>query len=139
MTSCLTSLGSACMTIDNFCFYLQSRLIQTSQTGGQWYSNSMIHRCAAGAKLQTRTFTVCLLVPFFAKKNSLFPSCLPISLSLTHLSLSFPLPLACLTLFPSPPLPAYLSFPHSSRSLTYARHSKDITLCITRISIKHKL
>jgi len=28
------------MTTDNFCFYLQSRLIQTSQTGGQWYSDT---------------------------------------------------------------------------------------------------
>jgi hypothetical protein len=28
------------MTTDNFCFYLQNRLIQTSQTGGQWYSDS---------------------------------------------------------------------------------------------------
>jgi hypothetical protein len=28
------------MTNDNFCFYLQNRLIQTSQTGGQWYSNT---------------------------------------------------------------------------------------------------
>jgi hypothetical protein len=26
------------MTTDNFCVYLQNRLIQTSQTGGQWYS-----------------------------------------------------------------------------------------------------
>jgi hypothetical protein len=25
---------------DNFCFYLQNRLIQTSQTGGQWYSDT---------------------------------------------------------------------------------------------------
>jgi hypothetical protein len=32
--------GSSCMTTDNFCFYLQNRLIQTSQTGGQWYSNT---------------------------------------------------------------------------------------------------
>jgi hypothetical protein len=24
----------------NFCFYLQNRLIQTSQTGGQWYSDA---------------------------------------------------------------------------------------------------
>ncbi len=24
----------------NFCFYLQNRLIQTSQTGGQWYSDT---------------------------------------------------------------------------------------------------
>jgi hypothetical protein len=27
------------MTTDNFCFYLQSSLIQTSQTGGQWYNS----------------------------------------------------------------------------------------------------
>jgi len=26
------------MATDNFSFYLQNRLIQTSQTGGQWYS-----------------------------------------------------------------------------------------------------
>jgi len=28
------------MTTDNFCFYLQNRLIQTSQSGGQWYSDT---------------------------------------------------------------------------------------------------
>jgi hypothetical protein len=28
------------MTTDNFCFYLQSRLFQTSQTGGQWYNDT---------------------------------------------------------------------------------------------------
>jgi hypothetical protein len=28
--------GISCMTTNNFCFYLQNRLIQTSQTGGQW-------------------------------------------------------------------------------------------------------
>ncbi len=28
------------MTNDNFCFYLQNRLIQTSQTGGQQYSDT---------------------------------------------------------------------------------------------------
>jgi hypothetical protein len=28
------------MTTNNFCFYLQNRLVQTSQTGGQWYSNT---------------------------------------------------------------------------------------------------
>ncbi len=33
-------LGISCMTTDNFCFYLQNRLIQTSQTGGQWYSDA---------------------------------------------------------------------------------------------------
>jgi hypothetical protein len=38
LTSCLTGLD--CMTTDIFCFYLQKRLIQTSQTGGQWYSDT---------------------------------------------------------------------------------------------------
>jgi hypothetical protein len=28
------------MTTDNFCFYLQNRVIQTSQTGGQRYSDT---------------------------------------------------------------------------------------------------
>jgi hypothetical protein len=28
------------MTADNFCFYLQNRQFQTSQTGGQLYSDS---------------------------------------------------------------------------------------------------
>jgi hypothetical protein len=28
------------MTTDNFCFYLQNRLIQTGQTGGQQYSDT---------------------------------------------------------------------------------------------------
>ncbi len=28
------------MTTDNFYFYLRNRLIQTSQTGGQWYSDT---------------------------------------------------------------------------------------------------
>ncbi len=39
LTSCLTGLESA-VTTDNFCLYLQNRLIQTSQTGGQWYSDT---------------------------------------------------------------------------------------------------
>ena len=32
--------GISCMTTDNFCFYLQNRLLQTSQAGGQQYSDS---------------------------------------------------------------------------------------------------
>jgi len=28
------------MTNNNFCFYLQNRLIQTSPTGGRWYSDT---------------------------------------------------------------------------------------------------
>jgi hypothetical protein len=30
------------MTTDNFCFYLQNRPIQTSQTGGQEYSDTSL-------------------------------------------------------------------------------------------------
>jgi hypothetical protein len=30
----------SCMTTDNFCFYLQNGQMQTSQTGGQWYSDT---------------------------------------------------------------------------------------------------
>jgi len=32
--------GISCMTNDNFCFYLQNRLILTSQTGGQQYNDT---------------------------------------------------------------------------------------------------
>ena len=32
--------GISCMTTDHFCFYFQNRLLQTSQTGGQWYSDT---------------------------------------------------------------------------------------------------
>jgi hypothetical protein len=39
LTSCLTGLELA-VTTDKFCFYLQNRLIQTSQTGGQRYSDT---------------------------------------------------------------------------------------------------
>jgi hypothetical protein len=36
----LTWFEISCMAADNFCFYLQNRLIQTSQTGGQWHSDT---------------------------------------------------------------------------------------------------
>jgi hypothetical protein len=32
--------GINCLTTDNICFYLQNRPILTSQTGGQWYSDT---------------------------------------------------------------------------------------------------
>ncbi len=32
--------GISCMTTDNFCFYLQNRLIQTSQTGRQQFRDT---------------------------------------------------------------------------------------------------
>jgi hypothetical protein len=33
-------LGISCVTTDNFCFYLQNRLIQTGQAGSQQYSDT---------------------------------------------------------------------------------------------------
>ncbi len=39
LTSCLTGLELAVRQLPLFCFYLQNRLIQISQTGGQWYSD----------------------------------------------------------------------------------------------------
>jgi hypothetical protein len=43
--------GISCVTNDNFCFYLQDRLIQTSQTGGQWYSSPFSIPWLSGKKL----------------------------------------------------------------------------------------
>jgi len=41
LTSCLTALESAVGQPTIFiCFYLQNRLLQTGQTGGQWYSDT---------------------------------------------------------------------------------------------------
>ncbi len=40
LTTCLTGFGSAVWQLKVFCFYMQCRLIQTSQTGGQWYSDT---------------------------------------------------------------------------------------------------
>jgi len=40
LTSCLTGLESAAWQLTIFCFYLQNRLIQTGQTGSQWYSDT---------------------------------------------------------------------------------------------------
>jgi hypothetical protein len=34
--------GISCMNTDNFCFYLQNRLIKTCQTGGQLYSDTSL-------------------------------------------------------------------------------------------------
>jgi hypothetical protein len=40
LTSCLTGLESAVWQLTIFCFYLQNRLIPTSQRGGQRYSDT---------------------------------------------------------------------------------------------------
>jgi hypothetical protein len=38
------------MTTDNFCFYLQNRLVQTSQTGGQQYSDTSLEKGSVSDK-----------------------------------------------------------------------------------------
>jgi len=40
LTSCSTGLESAVWQLTIFVFILQNRLIQTSQTGGQWYNDT---------------------------------------------------------------------------------------------------
>jgi hypothetical protein len=45
------------MTTEIFCFYLQNRLVQTSQTRGQWYSD-------------TSTFSI----PWSVLQNSIYSS-----------------------------------------------------------------
>ncbi len=40
LTSCLTGLESAVWQLTIFVFFMQNRLVQTSQTGGQWYSDT---------------------------------------------------------------------------------------------------
>ncbi len=56
--SCLTGLKRI-KIIDNFCFHLQNRPIQTSQTGGRWYSDtspSVFPECTHAHKIIVRSF-----------------------------------------------------------------------------------
>jgi hypothetical protein len=55
------------MTTDNFCLYLQNRLIQTSQTGGQWYSDTSPFRKNYKLTLQENKLERCSLLPEMAE------------------------------------------------------------------------
>jgi hypothetical protein len=46
--------GICCMTTNNFCFYLQNRLIQTSQTGGQRFSDTSPFSIPCVSNLQVK-------------------------------------------------------------------------------------
>jgi hypothetical protein len=62
-------LFESCMTTDNFCFYLLIRLIQTSQTGGQWYSDTS----PFSTEQRGQNFKSCLcLVRFILVELNLF-------------------------------------------------------------------
>ncbi len=55
------------MTTDNFCFYLPNRLIQTSQTGGQQYSDTspLSIPCPGSLPFALPLPTGCSLLPGF--------------------------------------------------------------------------
>jgi hypothetical protein len=60
LISCLTGLELAVCQRDNFCFYLKNRQIQTSQTGGQWCSDTspfsipcLYYKCSLGTLMMT--------------------------------------------------------------------------------------
>ncbi len=67
-TSCLTGLESVVRQLTNFCFYLQNRLIQTSQTGGQWYSDT------SPLVFPGDTYTICNFDPKHFFSHFLSPS-----------------------------------------------------------------
>jgi len=66
LTSCLTGLESAVWQLTNCCFYLQNRLIQTSQTGGLWYSDTSPFSIPCH---RNRSVVMALLVLRFSKEN----------------------------------------------------------------------
>jgi hypothetical protein len=64
------------MTSDNFCFYLQNRLIQTSQTGGQQYSDTvmtLVFHAQSYTVIAAKKFLQCMALLFF-KHFGNFPS-----------------------------------------------------------------
>jgi hypothetical protein len=74
----------SCMTTDIFCFYLQNRLIQTSQTGGQRYSNtspcSIPWALSSMRKMFMKIMTgVNLTKAFFHRYSSSGEECLPLA------------------------------------------------------------
>ncbi len=65
LTSCLTGIESCQLTF--FCFYLQNRRIQTSQTGGQWYRD-ISHLVFPGRSNKTFLFLTQTLLAFLQDK-----------------------------------------------------------------------
>ncbi len=75
------------ITTDNFCFYLQNRLIQTNQTGGQQYSDTspfsipcfratmkLLYLRLLSAKIKSKNVTDCKIVLFFVGRVHLWRS-----------------------------------------------------------------
>ncbi len=62
------------MTIDKFCFYLKNRLIQTSQTGGQLYSDTSPCSVTHQMPIPVPSISCCVLNHhnlFYQRKNAL--------------------------------------------------------------------
>jgi hypothetical protein len=76
-------LGISCMATDNFCFCLQNRLIQTSQTGGQWYSDTSPfsipgqHILTKGLFVLAESHNYVYLYKWDVAKHAIFPVPLP--------------------------------------------------------------
>jgi hypothetical protein len=66
--------GISCMTAENFCFYLQNRLIQTGQTGGQWYSDTSPFSIPCCVQIRTNSIQdwTCLQMLMISKTSIFF-------------------------------------------------------------------
>ncbi len=63
--------GISCMLTDNCCFYLENRLIQTSQTGGQQYSDTSPFSISGSVSLSVSTkMTRCEYSPWSQLQNT---------------------------------------------------------------------
>jgi hypothetical protein len=71
------------MTTDNFCFYLQNRLIQNSQTGGQQYSDTSPFSIPCLSNL-----LFLIIYGFNGSENQLYSPCLKI---MYHVTLYLPM------------------------------------------------
>jgi hypothetical protein len=67
--------GISCMTTDNFHFYLQTRLIQTGQTGGQLYSDTSPFNAPCRKSLCCMSPCLCM---------SMHPNCVKCDFSPRH-------------------------------------------------------
>jgi hypothetical protein len=54
--------GISYNTTEIFCFYLQNRLIQTSQTGGQWYSDTSPFSIPWSNYISGKFFNTCKVI-----------------------------------------------------------------------------
>jgi hypothetical protein len=104
------------MTSDNFCFYLPNKLIQTSQTGGQWYCDTSPFSipCSQIYELSWLTLSLSLSLSL----------CLSLSLSI-YLSLSLSIVLLAHTISKHLFIKYSLSLSHAQ---TLLKHTQERVL-----------